>query len=109
MTKETVLIIGLGEIGHTIFALLNEQKKNFSVYGLDLDEAKMRQLGQDRNRLPNAVDTMHICLPCGSQQKFLDIAEDYVKAFKPKLVIVNSTVPPGTTLKIAAKCSCPNP
>ena len=30
----------------------------------------------------------------------------YVKEFKPKLVIVNSTVPPGTTLKVAAKCKC---
>ncbi len=106
MTKETVLIIGLGEIGHTLFALMNEQKKSFSVYGLDLDEPKMRQLGQSRSHLPSQVDTLHICLPCGSQEKFLGVVDGYVKEFRPKLVIVNSTVPPGTTLKVAAKCKC---
>ena len=106
MTKETVLIIGLGEIGHTLFALLNEQKKDFSVYGFDLDEEKMRELGQSKNHLPITLDTMHICLPCGSQKKFLDAVVGYAEEFRPKLVIVNSTVPPGTTLKVAAKCKC---
>jgi len=106
LTKETVLIIGLGEIGHTLFALLNEQKKDFSVYGLDLDEAKMRQLAQNGGDIPSQVDTMHVCLPCVSPKKFMDAVAGYVEEFKPKLVIVNSTVPPGTTLKVAAKCKC---
>ena len=102
MTKEIVLIVGLGEIGHTLFALLNEQEKSFSVYGLDLDEAKMQKLGQSRSRFPRSVDTLHICLPCGSQEKFLDAVTGYVEEFKPSLLIVNSTVPPGTTLRVAA-------
>ncbi|MGO8807698.1 MAG: GDP-mannose dehydrogenase [Candidatus Bathyarchaeia archaeon] len=106
MTKETVLIVGLGEIGHTLFALLNQQEKSFSVYGLDLDEAKMQNLGQSRSRFPGSVDTLHICLPCGSQEKFLNAVAGYIKEFKPCLLIVNSTVPPGTTLKVAAKCTC---
>lgn len=106
MDKETVLVVGLGEIGHTLFTLLNGQKKSFDVYGLDLDDAKMRELGQNRRKIPRQVDTMHVCLPCGSQKKFVDIVVDYIEKFKPKLVIVNSTVPPGTTLKVAAKCKC---
>lgn len=106
LAKETVLIIGLGEIGHTIFTLLDEQKNSFSVYGLDLDEAKMRLLHQSRSQLPIQVDTLHVCLPCTSQEKFVDVVVDYAEEFKPKLLIVNSTVPPGTTLKVAAKCSC---
>ena len=106
MTKETVLVVGLGEIGHTLFALLNAHKRSFSVYGLDLDETKMRELGQSRNQLPSQVDTMHVCLPCNTQEKFVDVAAGYVEEFKPKLVIVNSTVPPGTTLKVAARCTC---
>ena len=40
LAKETVLIIGLGEIGHTLFALYSEAKEKFSVYGLDLDYGK---------------------------------------------------------------------
>ena len=106
MTKETVLIIGLGEIGHTLFALLTEQKKNFDVYGLDLDQAKMRELGQNRKDFPQQIDTLHICLPCSNQQKFTDITVGYVNEFKPKLTIIDSTVPPGTTLKVAEKCKC---
>ena len=106
MTKETVLIIGLGEIGNALFTLLNEQKKSFTVYVLDLDETKMSQVSQSRKNIPRQVDTMHVCLPCGSQEKFTDIVVAYVEEFKPKLVIINSTVPPGTTMKVAAKCRC---
>ena len=29
LAKETVLIVGLGEIGHTLFALLNDAKEEF--------------------------------------------------------------------------------
>jgi len=106
LAKETVLVVGLGEIGNTIFTLLNEQKTNFDVYGVDIDEAKMRSLGQSRSRIPSQIDTLHVCLPCGSQQKFIEAVSEYVKEFKPKLVIINSTVPPGTTLKVAEKSKC---
>jgi UDP-N-acetyl-D-mannosaminuronate dehydrogenase len=106
LTKETVLVIGLGEIGYTLFALLNEEKKSFAVYGLDLDETKMRQLNQSRSKFPSQIDTMHVCLPCSNQQNFADIVVGYVEEFKPKLVIINSTVPPGTTMKVAQRCKC---
>jgi UDP-N-acetyl-D-mannosaminuronate dehydrogenase len=101
------MIIGLGEIGHTLFELLKAKKRSFSVFGLDLDEAKMRQLGQSRDKFPSEIDIMHVCLPCGSQEKFIDVTVSYIEEFKPKLVIIDSTVPPGTTKKIAAKCNCP--
>ena len=106
MTKETVLIIGLGEIGHTLFALLNDAKKSFAVYGLDLDQTKMQELGQSRKNIPDRIDTMHICLSCSNQQNFVDITVGYVEEFKPKLVIIDSTVPPGTTMKVAQRCKC---
>lgn len=106
MTKETVLVIGLGEIGYTLFALLNEEKKSFTVYGLDLDETKMRQLNQSRSKFPSQIDTMHVCLPCSNRQNFADIVVGYVEEFKPKLVIINSTVSPGTTMKVAQRCKC---
>ena len=106
MAKETVLIIGLGEIGHTLFALLNDAKESFVVYGLDLDQTKMQELAQNRRNVPSQIDTLHICLPCGSQQNFVDTAVGYIEEFKPKLTIINSTVPPGTTMKVAERCRC---
>jgi len=106
LTKETVLIIGLGEIGHTLFALINDEKESFTVYGLDLDQTKIQELNQNRKNIPSQIDTMHICLPCSNQQNFVDTTVDYVEEFKPTLTIINSTVPPGTTMKVAEKCKC---
>jgi UDP-N-acetyl-D-mannosaminuronate dehydrogenase len=106
LAKEIVLIIGLGEIGHTLFDLYSEAKMKFAVHGLDLDQKKMEPLGQSKDQVPAKVDTLQVCLPCGSPEKFVDIIKGYVEQYKPKLAIINSTVPPGTTLKVAANCSC---
>jgi UDP-N-acetyl-D-mannosaminuronate dehydrogenase len=105
LTKEKVLVVGLGEIGHALFELLKEED-SFTVYGLDLDETKMRATGQAKSKLPNEVDTMHVCLLCRIQEKFVDTVASYAKQFKPKLLIINSTVPPGTTKKIYEQCNC---
>ena len=106
MAKEIVLIIGLGEIGHTLFALYSEAKEKFAVYGLDLDQKKMEELGQSKDKVPAKVDTLQVCLPCGRPERFADIIKGYVEQYKPKLTIINSTVPPGTTLRVAASCKC---
>jgi len=106
LVKETVLLIGLGEIGHTLFALFKEKASEFDVYGLDLDDAKMGELGQSKANVPKKVDTLQVALPCGSPDKFAEVIANYVAEYQPKLVIINSTVPPGTTLKVAKKCGC---
>jgi UDP-N-acetyl-D-mannosaminuronate dehydrogenase len=106
LAKETVLIVGLGEIGHTLFALYREAQEKFSVYGLDLDMGKMKALSQTKDNVPAKIDTLQVCIPCGSPQKFVDIIKIYVEKYNPKLSIINSTVPPGTTLKVAASCKC---
>jgi UDP-N-acetyl-D-mannosaminuronate dehydrogenase len=106
LAQEKVLIIGLGEIGHTLFALYSEAKAKFLVYGLDLDVEKMNALSLNRDNIPSKVDTLQVCLPCGNQEKFVDITKSYIEQYTPKLAIINSTVPPGTTLKVAAYCKC---
>jgi UDP-N-acetyl-D-mannosaminuronate dehydrogenase len=105
LVKETVLVVGLGEIGRALFELLKE-KDSFAVYGFDLDETKMRATRQDPSKLPKKIDTMHICLPCKDQDKFVATVARYVKKFKPNLLIINSTVPPGTTKKTGQSCKC---
>jgi UDP-N-acetyl-D-mannosaminuronate dehydrogenase len=106
LSKETVLVIGLGEIGSTLFSLLADEKEIFAVYGLDLDVTKMQKLRQSRSKFPVKIDTMHICISCSNQQNFVDAAVAYIEEFKPKLLIIDSTVPPGTTLKVAQHCNC---
>lgn len=102
---ETVLVVGLGEIGLALFELLKE-KAGFTVYGFDLDEAKMRATGQDANETPKKVDTMHVCLPCKNQDNFVATVVSYAEKFKPKLLIINSTVYPGTTKKTQQSYPC---
>jgi prephenate dehydrogenase len=46
LVKERFLVVGLGEVGRRFFKLLRESGK-FEVYGFDVDEAKMREFGQD--------------------------------------------------------------
>lgn len=106
MARETVLIVGLGEIGHTLFSLYSEAKEQFAVYGLDIDVKKMNELNQKKDNVPAKVDTLQVCLPCSNPEKFTNIITGYVEQYKPELTIINSTVPPGTTLKVAANCKC---
>ncbi|MEM2768238.1 MAG: NAD(P)-binding domain-containing protein [Candidatus Bathyarchaeia archaeon] len=99
MAKEKVLVIGLGEVGRPLFELLKESGK-FEVYGFDVNENKMRDTGQSFEALPETVDIMHVCIPCTSRENFTKTVMDYAERFKPKLIIVNSTVAPGTTVEV---------
>jgi UDP-N-acetyl-D-mannosaminuronate dehydrogenase len=103
LTKETVLVVGLGEVGYALFELLEESGR-FIVYGFDIDRQRMRAV--QRAELPKRVGTMHVCIPFVDQDKFVNTVEDYALRFKPKLVIIESTVMPGTTNKLHERCSC---
>ena len=98
MPKESILIVGLGEVGHTLFELFKDSGK-FDVYGFDLDANKMRSV-VGNVELPETVDVMHVCYPCTEPEKFVQTTVNYIKKFKPKLTIIESTVAPGTTMKI---------
>ena len=105
MPKEKVLVVGLGEVGRPLFELLDESGC-FIVHGIDLDEAKMSKVGQHKKDLPKEVDVMHVCIPCANQEKFTNTVANYARQFKPKLVIINSTVMPGTTKEVSKCCEC---
>jgi UDP-N-acetyl-D-mannosaminuronate dehydrogenase len=102
MRKEEVLVVGLGEVGRSLFELLRESGK-FEVHGFDVDEVKMRAVGQ--GTVPSKVGVMHVCIPCPSRDGFVNVVSRYVKQFQPKLVILNSTVPPGTTKALHDRCA----
>ncbi len=103
MVEEKVLVVGLGEVGLPLYELLKECGK-FLVYGFDIDEEKVRSIGQ--KSIPDEVDAMHICIPCFGRDEFVNFVVSYVERFKPKIVVINSTVPPGTTQKVHEQCDC---
>ena len=94
MVKPVVLVVGLGEVGRSLFELLKQSKK-FDVYCWDVDKEKMQDIQQDN--LPKEVNVLYICYRCGKQEDFVNTTTKYVKQFDPGLTIINSTVPPGTT------------
>lgn len=98
MSKESVLIVGLGEVGHALYELFKERRE-FDVYGFDLNEEKMLRIVGNLE-LPKTVDVIHICYPCVEQEKFVQSTLEDIRKFKPRLTIIESTIPPGTTQKI---------
>jgi len=97
LTKPIVLVVGLGEVGRPLFELLRESEK-FDLYGWDVNDKVMQDFQQ--GSLPEEADFLHVCYPCGDQKSFVEATLSYVKRFRPKLTIINSTVPPGTTQKV---------
>ena len=97
LTKPVVLVVGLGEVGRPLFELLKKSEK-FEVYCWDVDNRIMQDFQQDG--LPEEVDVLHVCYPCSDQESFVKATLNYMKRFRPKLTIINSTVPPGTTQKV---------
>ena len=101
---QKVLVVGLGEVGYPLYEIIKESEK-FKVYGYDVDAKKKQRLNQPWT-LPDKFDVLHICLPCKDDVQFCQIVLDYVYKYKPKLLIINSTVTPHTTSTIAKYVDC---
>lgn len=89
----TIGIIGLGEVGTAIKKLCLKKHRVF-VRTRTLDELKGK-----------TVDILHLCYPYN--QDFLKVAVAAIKELKPKLVINDATVTPGTTRQIYKKTKVP--
>lgn len=104
--KEKVLIVGLGEVGHALFELFKESGK-FDVFGFDINKKKMQETVKSGVKPPKTIDVLHICYPCFKQAEFIQTTGKYIKEINPKLTIIESTIPPGTTQKIYAQTKAP--
>jgi UDP-N-acetyl-D-mannosaminuronate dehydrogenase len=85
---------------------ISKENNYFAVYGLDSDVKKMHENSQKPSKLPKQIDTVHICIPYEDQNEFIKNVVNYAEKFKPKLLIINSTIPPGTTKNIQNQCNC---
>lgn len=93
MAEKLVIVAGLGEVGRPLFEILSKQ---YDCLGVDIKPV-------DSER-PCSV--LHVCYP--SQVKdFVGTTAAYERKYRPELLIVNSTVAPGTTRKIQERLSCP--
>lgn len=79
------LVIGVGQIGSAVTAVLSEK---YDVLTLDITPESIK----------SKIDVLHICFPYS--EDFIKEVRKYRTKFKPKLIIIYSTVPIGTTKKI---------
>lgn len=93
MSKQSIGIIGFGEVGKAIYELA---KGKFNVFTRDLKFDEIA--GQ-------SVNILNICIPYN--QKFEEIVVDAIKEIKPELVIIHATIKPGTTRKIYHQTKIP--
>ena len=99
----TDIILGMGEVGKTLFDLLVDRK--FDCIGIDLDNSKCKNYTE--NETIKNPQYLHVCLP-GELTGFTDIVVNWVNKIKnTKVVIIHSTVKPGTTKSIQEKFSIP--
>jgi len=95
----TDIILGMGEVGETIFNLLVE--KNFDCVGIDIDVSKCKNYSE--NMVIENPEYLHICLS-GELGEFTDIALNWISKIEGlQAVLVHSTVKPGTTKHIQEK------
>jgi len=104
LQKESILVLGLGEVGRPLYEILIESEA-FLVFAFDSDTNKMRESGAS---MPTGkVDVMHVCIPCYSREDFVSSVLKYIRKFDPEITIINSTVPPGTTEELKKKSGRP--
>ena len=93
--RGTVAVAGLGAVGQALAALLAEP---YAVSAFDVDHPPLDTL--------RPVEIFHICYPFESGD-FLATSAAYVRGLQPAVTVVNSTVPVGTTRKLAELCGTP--
>jgi UDP-N-acetyl-D-mannosaminuronate dehydrogenase len=90
-TEAAVLVVGLGEVGGPLLGILREAHH---TAGRDIEDRPF-----------DGVQVLHLCFPYTSD--FVSSASRYVSLYEPAVVVVNSTVVPGTTREIQEKTGVP--
>jgi len=95
------VVAGLGEIGKPIMTLI---LKSVHVIGYDINsklvDKKLLRMYQNED-----TDFLHICIPY-TKNFFLNVKTLY-KKFKPKGIVIHSTISPYTTKKLQKKLPIP--
>ena len=69
----TDIILGMGEVGETLFDLLIDRK--IDCVGIDLDNSKCKNFSE--NEIIENPEYLHVCLP-GELIKFTDVVIEWI-------------------------------
>jgi intein/homing endonuclease len=91
------IVAGLGEIGKPILQLIT---RAVPAAGYDINQKLM-------NKKFTKLETsfLHICIPFS--ENFIDNVISLCKKFKPEIVVIHSTISPGTTSKLQSMLTIP--
>lgn len=109
MNKDIDVIIGMGEIGKGLYQVIFNSGE--LVYGLDLnkqgglevvdmnDSGDIGKYSVPLEEIAKRVRLLHICIP-GNIDNFVPVVSAYIEVYKPRVTVVHSTVPVGTTERL---------
>ena len=100
MIKKTV-VAGLGEIGRPILQLISKTEPSI---GYDVNP-KLINKNKFKKYENLKTSFLHICIPF--TPNFISNVLSLCKRFDPEIVVIHSTISPGTTTKIQEKLSIP--
>ena len=95
MPEPIVVVIGLGEIGKPLFDHL--QKAYPTARGVDLQPIAIDE----------PVGILHACYPFTPTCGFVETTVGYAEKYRPEILVVDSTVVPGTTREIERRTRIP--
>ncbi|MGH7905983.1 MAG: hypothetical protein ACREP6_05090 [Candidatus Binataceae bacterium] len=85
-----ILVVGIGEVGGALARLI---ERRTPVLRHDLEPRDF----------DGPIGVMHLCIPFRTAAEFEESALSYIARFNPALTIINSTVLPGMTRKVAER------
>ena len=98
---EKQVVAGLGEIGRPILELI---MKVSPAIGYDIEESLIdKEKIKKYEKYPTTF--LHICIPF--TEKFIANIISLNKKFKPKCIVIHSTISPNTTTKIQTQTDVP--
>jgi UDP-N-acetyl-D-mannosaminuronate dehydrogenase len=89
------LVVGLGEVGKPLYTIL--QKHDPGVIGIDIEPVSIGK----------RAGIMHVCFPFRAADQFRNDVVSYAEKFSPEVIVINSTVVPGTTRAIESATGIP--
>jgi UDP-glucose 6-dehydrogenase len=85
------LVVGVGEVGGALAEVLERTQPGLLRHDIE------------RQDFPDAIGVMHVCIPYHSPEQFEAATLEYIDRFHPRLAVINSTVVPGTTRRLAVQ------
>jgi UDP-N-acetyl-D-mannosaminuronate dehydrogenase len=93
VSEETVIVLGLGEVGRP---LLNILKRSYPCLGIDVAPEEAHP----------ACSVLHICYPFEIRD-FVGTTAAYIAKYRPQLTMIHSTIAVGTTRQVQERVDSP--